>query len=90
MNLLMTATPLAMGICGHPYNDAANVISAHVIAMFAPSFFTGNLIKRFGAPQIVMSGVAIMCVCLAVSLSGVSVAHFWWSLVLLGLGWKLM
>lgn len=90
MNLLMTATPLAMGICGHPYNDAANVISAHVIAMFAPSFFTGNLIKRFGVLQIMITGVAIMCVRLAVSLSGVSVAHFWWSLVLLGPGWNLM
>lgn len=90
MNLLMTATPLAMGICGHPYNDAANVISAHVIAMFAPSFFTGNLINRFGVLQIMITGVAIMCVRLAVSLSGVSVAHFWWSLVLLGPSWNLM
>jgi MFS family permease len=90
MNLLMTATPLAMGMCGHPYNDAANVISAHVIAMFAPSFFTGSLIQRFGVLKIMLTGVALMCVCLAVSLSGVSVAHFWWSLVLLGLGWNFM
>jgi len=90
MNLLMTATPLAMGLCGHPYGDAANVISAHVIAMFAPSFFTGSLIQRFGVLRIMLAGVVIMCVCLAVSLSGVSVAHFWWSLVLLGLGWNFM
>ena len=90
MNLLMTATPLAMGMCGHPYNDAANVISAHVIAMFAPSFFTGSLIQRFGVLKIMLTGVALMCVCLAVSLSGISVAHFWWSLVLLGLGWNFM
>lgn len=90
MNLLMTATPLAMGLCGHPYSDAANVISAHVIAMFAPSFFTGNLIKRFGVLNVMLTGVAIMAVCLVVSLSGVSVAHFWWSLVLLGLGWNFM
>ena len=90
MNLLMTATPLAMGFCGYPYDDAANVISAHVIAMFAPSFFTGNLIKRFGVLWIILVGVAIMCACLAVSLSGVSVAHFWWSLVLLGIGWNFM
>jgi predicted MFS family arabinose efflux permease len=90
MNLLMTATPLAMGICGYPYSDAANVISAHVIAMFAPSFFTGSLIKRFGVLKIMLTGVMIMCACLAVSLSGVSVAHFWWSLVLLGLGWNFM
>ena len=90
MNLLMTATPLAMGVCGYPYNDAANVISAHVVAMFAPSFFTGALIQRFGVLRIMLSGVALMCVCLGVSLSGVSVANFWWSLVLLGLGWNFM
>ena len=90
MNLLMTATPLAMGICGYPYNDAANVISAHVIAMFLPSFFTGDLIKKFGVLPIMLSGVALMFVCLGISLSGVSVAHFWWSLVILGLGWNFM
>jgi MFS family permease len=90
MNLLMTATPLAMGICGYPYNDAANVISAHVIAMFLPSFFTGDLIKKFGVLQIMLAGVALMFVCLGISLSGVSVAHFWWSLVILGLGWNFM
>ena len=90
MNLLMTATPLAMGVCGYPYNDAANVISAHVVAMFAPSFFAGALIQRFGVLRIMLSGVALMCVCLGVSLSGVSVANFWWSLVLLGLGWNFM
>ncbi|MEO8103947.1 MAG: MFS transporter [Betaproteobacteria bacterium] len=90
MNLLMTATPLAMGICGYPYSDAANVISAHVIAMFAPSFFTGSLIQRVGVLTIMLIGVAIMCACLAIALSGVSVAHFWWSLVLLGIGWNFM
>ncbi len=90
MNLLMTATPLAMGMCGYPYNDAATVISAHVIAMFAPSFFTGSLIQRFGVLKIMLAGVALMGVCLAVSLSGISVAHFWWSLVLLGVGWNFM
>ena len=90
MNLLMTATPLAMGICGHPFNDAANVISAHVIAMFAPSFFTGSLIARFGVLNVMLTGVALMAVCLAISLSGTSVAHFWFSLVMLGLGWNFM
>lgn len=90
MNLLMTATPLAMGMCGYPYGDAATVISAHVIAMFAPSFFTGSLIQRVGVLKIMLAGVALMGVCLAVSLSGISVAHFWWSLVLLGLGWNFM
>jgi MFS family permease len=90
MNFLMTATPLAMGVCGHPYADAANVISAHVIAMFAPSFFTGSLIQRFTAEKVILVGVAIMFGCSAIALAGISVAHFWWSLVLLGLGWNFM
>ena len=88
MNLLMTATPLAMGFCGHPYSAAAGVISAHVVAMFAPSFFTGSLIKRFGVLQVMMAGVAILFACVAVGLSGQLVAHFWWALVLLGVGWN--
>lgn len=90
MNFLMTATPLAMGVCGHPYSDAANVISAHVIAMFAPSFFTGSLIQRFTAPKVILAGVAILFGCTAIALNGITVAHFWWSLVLLGLGWNFM
>jgi MFS family permease len=73
MNLLMTATPLAMGLGGHPYDDATNVMSAHGIAMFAPSFFTGTLIQRVGVLKAMLAGVALMGVCLAVSLSGVSV-----------------
>jgi MFS family permease len=90
MNFLMTATPLAMGVCGHPYGAAADVISAHVIAMFAPSFFTGSLIQRFGPHKVILTGVLILFGCTAVALSGVDVAHFWWSLVLLGLGWNFM
>lgn len=90
MNFLMTATPLAMGVCGHPYGAAADVISAHVIAMFAPSFFTGSLIQRFGPHRVILTGVLILFGCTAVALSGIDVAHFWWSLVLLGLGWNFM
>ena len=90
MNLLMTATPLAMGFCGHPYGAAAGVISAHVIAMFAPSFFTGALIARWGVFSVIAAGIAIMAGCVAIALSGVSVAHFWWALALLGLGWNFM
>jgi len=90
MNFLMTATPLAMGVCGHPYDSAANVISAHVIAMFAPSFFTGSLIQRFGVHKVILTGVAILFGCTAVALAGITVANFWWSLVLLGLGWNFM
>lgn len=90
MNLLMTSTPLAMGFCGHPYAAAASVISAHVIAMFGPSFFTGSLIQRFGVLNVMMAGVATMFACVAIALSGQQVAHFWWSLALLGVGWNFM
>jgi MFS family permease len=90
MNLLMTATPLAMGICGHPYSAAATVISWHVIGMFAPSFFTGNLIKRYGVLNIMMVGVALNFICVAIALAGVDVANFWFSLVLLGIGWNFL
>jgi len=88
MNLLMTATPLAMGFCGHPYSAAASVIAAHVVAMFAPSFFTGSLIKRFGVLPVMMAGVLVLLACIGVGLSGQLVTHFWWALVLLGLGWN--
>ena len=88
MNLLMTATPLAMGFCGHPYSAAATVISSHVIAMFAPSFVTGSLIKRFGILPIILVGVLLLFACVAISLSGQLVAHFWTALVLLGVGWN--
>ncbi len=90
MSLLMTATPLAMGFCGHPYSSAATVISWHVIAMFAPSFVTGAIIKRFGLPVIMLTGVAIMLVCVAIALMGITVTHFWWALLLLGIGWNFM
>ena len=90
MNLLMTSTPLAMGFCGHPYAAAASVISAHVIAMFGPSFFTGSLIQRFGVLNVMLAGVAAMFACVAIALSGQLVTHFWWSLVLLGVGWNFM
>lgn len=90
MNLLMTATPLAMGAHGHAYGAAATVISSHVIAMFAPSFVTGSLIQRFGVLQVILCGVALNLLCIAVALAGVEVAHFWWGLVLLGLGWNFL
>jgi MFS family permease len=90
MNLLMTSTPLAMGFCGLPYAAAASVISAHVIAMFGPSFFTGSLIQRFGVLNVMMAGVAAMFACVAIALSGQLYLHFWLSLVLLGVGWNFM
>jgi MFS family permease len=88
MTLLMTATPLAMGFCGHPYNASATVITSHVIGMFAPSFFTGSLIQRFGVLNVIMAGVAIEAACVAVAISGQAIPHFWWALVLLGIGWN--
>jgi MFS family permease len=90
MNLLMTATPLAMGMCGHPYGAATTVISAHVIGMFAPSFVTGDLIRRFGVLPVMMCGVMVNLICIGIALAGVEVAHFWWSLLLLGVGWNFL
>ena len=90
MNFLMTSTPIAMGVCGHPYGDAAFVISSHVVAMFAPSFFTGGLIRRLGVIPVMLAGAALNAVCIGIALSGVAVANFWWSLVLLGVGWNFL
>jgi predicted MFS family arabinose efflux permease len=90
MNLLMTATPLAMDICGLPFGDTAFILQWHVIGMFAPSFFTGGLIKRFGVLNILITGAALMFVCIAIALSGVTLMHFWWALVLLGIGWNFL
>ena len=90
MNLLMTATPLAMQSCAHPFSDAAFVIQWHVIAMFAPSFVTGSLIKRFGVRAIMFTGVLLSLSCVAIALSGVEVMHFWIALMLIGVGWNFM
>ncbi|MBI4984921.1 MAG: MFS transporter [Rhodocyclales bacterium] len=90
MNLLMTATPLAMDICSHPYAETAFVLEWHVIGMFAPSFFTGDLIKRYGVLRVIGAGTALMCACVAIALAGVTVMHFWWALFLLGVGWNFL
>jgi len=88
MNFLMTAAPLAMHICGHSQASANWGLQWHVIAMYAPSFFTGNLIARFGAGRIAMVGLVLTGVSAAIGLGGVDVPHFWGMLVLLGLGWN--
>ena len=88
MNLVMTSTPLAVVGCGFDKNDAADVVTAHVLAMFAPSFFTGHLIARFGVERIVGLGIAILAGAGVVALSGVELANFFVALVLLGLGWN--
>ena len=90
MNLLMTATPLAMDFCGHPFSAAAFVIEWHVVGMYAPGFFTGSLIKRFGTLRVIVAGALLMTGCVAVAVSGIAVWQFWAALVLLGMGWNFM
>ena len=88
MNLVMTSTPLAVVGCGYTAGNAADIVSAHVLAMFAPSFFTGHLIARFGVERIVALGLLILAAAGAVALSGVELENFFVALVLLGLGWN--
>jgi len=90
MNLLMAATPLAMDVCGFSFSAAAGVILWHFVGMFAPGFFTGTLIKRFGTIEIMWAGLILNALCIAIALSGVTYSHFWWSLLLLGLGWNFL
>jgi predicted MFS family arabinose efflux permease len=90
MNLLMAATPLAMQQCGLSFNDTALVLEWHVIGMFAPGFFTGNLIKRWGTLPIMAVGVGLNVACVAISLSGVELHQFVAALFLLGVGWNFL
>jgi MFS family permease len=90
MNLLMAATPLAMQVCGFAFDDAALVLEWHVIGMFAPGFFTGHLIKRFGVLTIMGVGVALNALCIAIALSGVELHQFLIALFLLGVGWNFL
>jgi MFS family permease len=88
MNFLMTAAPLAMHHAGHSQASANLGLQWHVIAMYAPSFFTGSLIGRFGAGRVATVGLALTGLSAAIGLGGVDVAHFWATLILLGLGWN--
>jgi MFS family permease len=90
MNLLMAATPLAMQVCGLPFSDAAFVLQWHVIGMFAPGFFTGHLIKRFGAVQIMGVGLVLNLVCVGIALSGSDLEEFTVALFVLGVGWNFL
>jgi MFS family permease len=90
MLLVMTATPLAMQICGQPIGAAASVIQWHVLGMFAPSFFTGNLIRRFGVLTVMSSGVVLLAGHVAIALSGIEYLHFLSGLILLGVGWNFL
>lgn len=90
MNLLMTATPLAMDFCGLPYAQAAFVISWHVVGMYAPGFVTGSLIDRFGVLNVILAGAAVMAAGALVALTGNALPHFLAALVLIGVGWNFM
>jgi MFS family permease len=88
MNLLMAGTPLAMEICKFPFSDTAIVLEWHVIGMFAPGFFTGNLIKKFGSQMIMGIGVFLIFVSIGILQLGSGFYHFLFALALLGLGWN--
>ena len=90
MIMVMTATPIAMKLCGHTTDDAATVIQWHVLGMFAPSFFTGNLIRRFGVTRIISAGVLILLTHVTLALTGTDFLHFVSGLILLGIGWNFM
>ena len=90
MSLLMTATPLAMMYCGFGFSDSAQTIQWHVLGMFAPAFFTGHLIKRFGTKTIMACGALLIGLCAAANLHGVTLVNFHVALVLLGVGWNFL
>lgn len=88
MNLVMTSAPLAMQMCGLTVSDSNFGLQWHIVAMYGPSFFTGSLIARFGAPTIVALGLALEAVAAVIGLSGLTAMHFWATLVMLGIGWN--
>jgi MFS family permease len=88
MNLVMTSAPLAMKICGLSVSDSNFGIQWHIVAMYGPSFFTGALIARFGAPKIVAVGLLLEAAAATIGLSGITALHFWATLIVLGVGWN--
>src|SRR5438309_666023 len=88
MNLVMTSAPLAMKMCGLTVSDSNFAIQWHIVAMYGPSFFTGSLIARYGAPAIVALGLTLEAVAAMIGLSGITAPHFWATLVVLGVGWN--
>ena len=91
MTLLMTATPLSMHVMNHfSLDETARVIQGHVLGMFVPSFFTGNLIQRCGVYRILMVGISLLIVCTLIGVWGRSFLHYWTALVLLGVGWNFL
>jgi len=90
MSLVMTATPVAMLGCGLSFESTAFVIQWHALGMYAPSFFTGHLIDRVGAPRIMSAGVVLLLACAAIAMSGTGIVEFWAALTLLGIGWNFL
>jgi MFS family permease len=88
MNLVMTSAPVAMVGCGHSVTDATLGIQWHVLAMYGPSFITGALIVRFGLDRVILAGLLLIALSAVIGLTGLTVAHFWTALVLLGIGWN--
>src|SRR3954463_12654552 len=88
MNLVMTSAPLAMKMCGLTVSDSNFGIQWHIVAMYAPSFFTGSLIARFGAPKVVAAGLLLEAAAATIGLSGITALHFWATLIVLGIGWN--
>lgn len=88
MNFMMVPTPLAMAGCGFDASDSNTVVSMHVLGMFAPSFFTGRLIQRFGVERIILVGAGLLLVASSVALSGITFTHFSVALLALGIGWN--
>ncbi len=88
MNMVMTSAPLAMSICGHSITNSTHGIMFHVLAMYGPSFYTGNLIARFGKEVMVVIGLSLLLASALVNLAGITLANFWFGLILLGLGWN--
>jgi MFS family permease len=88
MNLVMTSAPLAMKMCGLSVSDSNFGLQWHIVAMYGPSFFTGSLIARFGAPKVVAAGLILEAVAATIGLSGITALHFWATLIVLGVGWN--
>jgi MFS family permease len=85
---VMTSTPLAMVGHGFTPDHAADVVRWHIVAMFAPSFFTGSVIARFGHLPVIAAGLLLLGVCGAIALAGVELQHFYLALIALGMGWN--
>ena len=90
MSFVMTATPLAMKHHTHDFSETSFVIQWHVLAMFAPSFFTGAFIRKIGELKVMLIGAVLGCLCVLINLNGTTLTHFWLALVLLGLSWNFL